>query len=454
MRNAIALLLAMGLLTGTAHAYCAGPSRASGNITVSGATILKDGTPWIMKGTTVLGAQGTNAYNATDAGIAASVAAWGQAEIAAIKAIGVDTVRVQVQQVYADPGSAHYDAAYLALVISAIRQLRDAGFVVMPTMFWLHVDANNIGTPDGPSPATWRAWRAVMPQFACDQGVVPDIANEPLAEADSIPQSWWAWQAQHQPIVDMFRSWGAKNAIIVEGMLDAGYMTGANAATAGTGYVVGDVLSAVGGTYGYPARFSITTVDGGGGCVTLTLKSKGSYYPGAFYLPINPAATTGGHGSGCTLTLLPTTHAALSGQTATAATLALVGVSGLADPRKSLIYSIHLYVNAGLGTPDTWAARWTYLSGVLPVQIGEWDLASQLACNTDLATYVTTFLQTVQSAGYGLSVWAYDQTPEMVTDLATFTPTTYAAFACGGANVGGPGNTISNYWKTGTVTIQ
>ncbi|HXA22759.1 MAG TPA: cellulase family glycosylhydrolase [Acetobacteraceae bacterium] len=417
---------------------------------MSGAAILRDGVPWQAKGVTVLGAQGTNAYNATDPAFVAAIVAWGPAEIANIKATGADMVRVQVQQAYADPQSPVFDAAYLAHVKAAISTLRDNGFVVQPTMFWLHVDTANLGTPDGPGPVTWRAWRALMPLFACDQGVMPDIANEPLAESDSIPQSWWTWQAQHQPIVDMLRSWGANNAVVVEAMIDAFYMTGATPAVAGSGYVVGDVLTAVGGVYGYAATYSVATIDGGGGCVTVTLKNKGSYYPGAFYLPPSPAATTGGHGSGCTLTLLPTTHSLSTGRTETGNTLNLSNKSGLADPRRAIIYSIHLY----LPDPATWVTNWSSLSGSQPVQIGEWNMASQLSCSTDTATYVTNLLNAVKTAGFGLLVWAYDQTPEMVTDLATFTPTTYAAFACGGANIGGPGNTISNYWKTGTVALQ
>lgn len=67
----------------------------------------------------------------------------------------------------------------------------------------------------------------------------------------------------------------------------------------GTGYVVGDVLTTVGGTFTFAATFKVATIGGGGAVSTVTVQYGGAYTVN----PTNPASTTGGTGSGCTLNL-------------------------------------------------------------------------------------------------------------------------------------------------------
>tara|TARA_R110000796_G_scaffold41179_2_gene101990 strand:+ start:34740 stop:36407 length:1668 start_codon:yes stop_codon:yes gene_type:complete len=84
--------------------------------------------------------------------------------------------------------------------------------------------------------------------------------------------------------------------------------------TAGTGYTVGDVLTLVDGTAGVrgdgdaagtqasAATFTVATISGGGGTgpvATVTLTTAGNYEEA----PSNDAATTGGTGTGCELTV-------------------------------------------------------------------------------------------------------------------------------------------------------
>lgn len=74
-------------------------------------------------------------------------------------------------------------------------------------------------------------------------------------------------------------------------------------AVGGSGYTVGDVLNIVGGTLGVgtqPASVRVATVDGSGAVVTVTVKRGSGNYDTQ---PSNAAATTGGTGNGCTLTL-------------------------------------------------------------------------------------------------------------------------------------------------------
>lgn len=67
---------------------------------------------------------------------------------------------------------------------------------------------------------------------------------------------------------------------------------------AGTGYAVGDLLTALGGTAGSPAVAKVLTVSGGT-VLTVRIVDEGAYS----VLPTSPAATSGGTGTGCTLTL-------------------------------------------------------------------------------------------------------------------------------------------------------
>lgn len=72
----------------------------------------------------------------------------------------------------------------------------------------------------------------------------------------------------------------------------------ATISSGGAGYVVGDVLTLVGGIYSMSARFTVATV--AAGVVTaVTVAEAGSYTT----TPTNPAATTGGTGAGAELTV-------------------------------------------------------------------------------------------------------------------------------------------------------
>lgn len=72
---------------------------------------------------------------------------------------------------------------------------------------------------------------------------------------------------------------------------------------AGTGYVVGDILTLVGGTLGSTgskAQFKVTTIGAGGSVTAVSIFTSGDYT--APPNPGNPVATTGGTGTGCTIT--------------------------------------------------------------------------------------------------------------------------------------------------------
>lgn len=70
---------------------------------------------------------------------------------------------------------------------------------------------------------------------------------------------------------------------------------------AGSGYNVDDILTLSGGTSNYPAKVKVISVNGTGGVTGISLYDVGEYYTGG--LPSNPASTTGGAGTGCTINI-------------------------------------------------------------------------------------------------------------------------------------------------------
>lgn len=67
---------------------------------------------------------------------------------------------------------------------------------------------------------------------------------------------------------------------------------------AGSGYLVNDILTVVGGTKTVAAQFKVLTLSGSG-VATVSVQTAGSYT----VLPTNPVAVTGGTGTGATLTV-------------------------------------------------------------------------------------------------------------------------------------------------------
>jgi hypothetical protein len=68
---------------------------------------------------------------------------------------------------------------------------------------------------------------------------------------------------------------------------------------AGSGYTVGDILTAVGGTFTHAAKFRVTTIGGGGSITGLVVSEGGAYTVN----PASPVATTGGTGTLATVTV-------------------------------------------------------------------------------------------------------------------------------------------------------
>jgi hypothetical protein len=95
--------------------------------------------------------------------------------------------------------------------------------------------------------------------------------------------------AGHVALLDRIKEFATSNSVTAVSSVAAG----------GTGYTVGDVLTASGGTSTIAAQFVVTTVGGGGAVTAVRISQSGAYTSN----PGNPVSTTGGTGTGCTLNL-------------------------------------------------------------------------------------------------------------------------------------------------------
>ena len=93
---------------------------------------------------------------------------------------------------------------------------------------------------------------------------------------------------------------GASGTVAITSQL--GVVTGANVATGGSGYSVGNVLTLQGGTPTQAATLTVTAVNLLTGAVTGVQVSNGGSYT-SFPVPFNPFSVTGGTGTGATFNL-------------------------------------------------------------------------------------------------------------------------------------------------------
>lgn len=94
-------------------------------------------------------------------------------------------------------------------------------------------------------------------------------------------------------------SWGTNGWTSRRATNCANALQSAAVAVGGTGYAVNDVLTVSGGTFSSQATVRVATVDGGGAVTSVVVVNQGDYTTA----PANPASTTGGSGTGCTLNL-------------------------------------------------------------------------------------------------------------------------------------------------------
>lgn len=197
---------------------------------VSNLTMTLNGSPWLSKGVILQGFVRPLAVLQTDSSQAARLNArqnYGPQELAAIQAFHADTIRFQIGQPTLDPASPLYDPNYLSDVVNAIKQARQAGFVVMVMM----QDEAISGDPQPhplPIAETATDWDLFAAQFGNDQGVVFELYNEPnLPETQA---NWQLWlnggtvsgqsipSIGMQSLINRLRASGAQNVFVLDGL--------------------------------------------------------------------------------------------------------------------------------------------------------------------------------------------------------------------------------------------
>jgi hypothetical protein len=189
---------------------------AAGDVRVEGNRFLRDGEPWIAEGVTLVALVTPEGRWKKMPTYAAARAAFGPGMLGEVRQFGADLVRYQVSQYGLDPKSKDYDPDYRDDVLAGIAATRAAGYSVIVSMQW----QGAAGRPDPtglPSATTRRAWRAILPAFAEDRGVMLELFNEP-AIGRSRPEDWKTWVETTQPLIDMLRRAGSKNVLLAGGV--------------------------------------------------------------------------------------------------------------------------------------------------------------------------------------------------------------------------------------------
>lgn len=218
--------------TGTiANANITSVAVDCGGISVRSNRLTRGGKTWIPKGLSMLGALTCKRQ------VQEAKAHWGDAELAAAKAWGADTLRFQVSQPVLDPDDvgANYDKAkYLNELRVLVAKANARGFAVILSMqdqVFACGDATQF-----PTQASVRAWNVLAPIFAHNTKVIYELYNEPQGQA---PRDWNTWRngggttADGQSIVglqqllDLIRkTHKSDNVILADGLQYAEVLTG------------------------------------------------------------------------------------------------------------------------------------------------------------------------------------------------------------------------------------
>jgi hypothetical protein len=197
-------------------------------ITVLGPHLLKNGVPWIPRGVQIVGLVAPD--DALSGKYVAAHQNFSAQELSKAIADGADTVRFQVSNFGLDPDSTIYSPAYVREVQNGVELARSLGLSVI-----VSIQAQG---PAGlgsrcplPDTGTERVWTELAQMFKNDPGVMFELYNEPGLAANA--RDWQLWlnggtltegngspcQAVGvQSLVDVIRSEGALNVIILPGL--------------------------------------------------------------------------------------------------------------------------------------------------------------------------------------------------------------------------------------------
>ena len=234
-----ALLASCGGSTsiGTSNPPPPPPTTGAQAVGVSGTHMTLDGQPWMSRGVVLQGFVRPLAalQTSTQTQVLHARLNYGAAELAAIHSYHADTIRFQIGQPALDPASPLYDADYFTDVVNAIKQARQAGFVVMIMMQDEKISGESVQYPL-PIAETQRDWDLFTTAFGSDRGVVFELYNEPSLTPS--PANWQLWlnggmvsgqtepSIGMQPLINHIRANGAQNVFVLDGLGRAATLEG------------------------------------------------------------------------------------------------------------------------------------------------------------------------------------------------------------------------------------
>jgi cellulase (glycosyl hydrolase family 5) len=197
-------------------------------ISVLGSQLLKNGVPWIPRGVQIVGLVAPN--DALGGKYIAAHQNFSAHELSQAAADGADTVRFQVSNFGLDPNSTIYSPAYVREVQNGVELARSLGLSVIVSVQAEGPAGLNSRCPL-PDTGTERVWTELALMFRADPGVMFELYNEPGLNATA--RNWQIWlnggtltQNNGQPcqavgaqsLVDVIRSEGADNVVILPGL--------------------------------------------------------------------------------------------------------------------------------------------------------------------------------------------------------------------------------------------
>jgi len=196
---------------------------AQGSVSISAGGFLRDDRPWIAEGVTLVGFVAPQ--EKLRPAYAKARQKFGPDLMRSILDYGADLIRFQISQAGLDPQSEIFDPDYRQEVLDAIRLARSYSFTVIISMQW-QPPSGLAGQPKMPSEITRRAWESILPAVAKDTGIMLELFNEPGLKKRT-PENWAIWQSTMQELIDLVRSKGSENVLLVGGLRGAKYLVGA-----------------------------------------------------------------------------------------------------------------------------------------------------------------------------------------------------------------------------------
>lgn len=203
----------------------------AGDVRVVRAHLIRDGQPWTPHGFHQIAfAVAPGGLHAVPPFFNVASENYSPQEYTEMKEHGADSVRIQVAQNGIDPDGMHYVPEFRTRVVSAVREARSAGLVVISIQNeeqtgQLQKDA------ELPSDATKRVWDIFAPIFKEDRGVMYEVFNEPrirpMPPQGPTSEQWRRWAAAMNRMIQVVRSYGADNVVVADGLQRAETLHGA-----------------------------------------------------------------------------------------------------------------------------------------------------------------------------------------------------------------------------------